>query len=117
MVSSNIKDQIKYSDFVKLDMRVGNVLSAEDILESSKLLKLSVDFGDLGKRQVLSGIKKWYLPDDLIDKSFIFVVNLEPRKMLGLESNGMILAIDSADEGRPFLFSVESGVAPGSRVL
>jgi len=117
MISNNLKEQIKYSDFTKLDMRVGKVLFAEDIPESNKLLKLSVDFGDLGELQVLSGIKKWYLPEDLIGEKFVFLVNLEPREMLGLKSEAMILAVDSADEGRPFLFPVDPDTAPGSKVL
>jgi len=117
MISNNLKEQIKYSDFTKLDMRVGKVLFAEDIPKSNKLLRLSVDFGALGELRVLSGIKKWYLPEDLTEKKFVFLVNLEPREMLGLKSEAMILAVDSAAKKRPFLISVDSNVASGSPVL
>lgn len=117
MVSDNLKELIKYTDFAKLDMRIGKVVSAEDILESDRLLKLSVDFGSLGEFQVLSGIKKWYSPKDLIEEKFVFIVNLEPREMFGLKSEAMILGIDSADEKRPILFPVEPTIASGSPVL
>jgi len=89
--------QIKFDDFTKVDMKVGTVLSAENIMGSEKLLKLEVDFGSFGKRQILSGIKEWYKPKSLVGKQFAFVVNIEPRKMMGLESQGMILAADSDD--------------------
>lgn len=88
------KTQIKFEDFAKVDMRIGTIVSAEDIEGSEKLIKLHVDFGDLGKRWILSGIKEWFKPKSLIDKQAVFVINIEPRKMMGLESEGMILAVE-----------------------
>ena len=92
-----MKPLIKFDDFAKVDMRIGTVLLAEDIEGSEKLIKMEVDFGDLGKRQILAGIKSWYGPEDLVGKQLPFVINIEPRKMMGLESQGMILAADSND--------------------
>jgi methionyl-tRNA synthetase len=89
-----IKDQISYEDFSKLDIRVGLVTKAENIEESEKLIKLEVNFGELGIKQVLSGIREWYKPEDLVNRQFVFAVNLEPKKMMGMESQGMIMAAD-----------------------
>lgn len=111
---NELKPQINLEDFAKLDIRAGTVLSAEEIEGSEKLLKLSVDFGDFGKKQILSGIKLWYKPEDLEGKQYIFILNIEPRKMMGLESQGMILAVDS-DE-RPVLLAPLEKVKNGSIV-
>lgn len=91
---TGLKTQIKFEDFAKVDMRIGTIISAEDIEGSEKLIKLQVDFGDLGKKQILSGIKEWFKAKSLIDKQAAFVINIEPRKMMGLESQGMILAAE-----------------------
>lgn len=91
------KPLIKFDDFSKVDIRIGTVVLAEDIEGSEKLIKMEVDFGDLGKRQILAGIKLWYKPEDLVGKQLPFVINIEPRKMMGLESQGMVLAADSND--------------------
>ncbi len=95
---TEMKPLIKFDDFAKVDMRIGTVLLAEEIEGSEKLIKMEVDFGDLGKRQILAGIKSWYKPEELVGKQLPFVVNIEPRKMMGLESQGMILAADSDDK-------------------
>lgn len=100
---TEMKPLIKFDDFAKVDMRVGTVVSAEDIEGSEKLIKMEVDFGDLGKRQILAGIKSWYKPENLVGKQLPFVINIEPRKMMGLESQGMILAADSDDDAVIFL--------------
>lgn len=97
------KPLIKFDDFSKVDMRVGTVISAEEIEGSEKLIKMNVDFGEMGSRQILAGIKSWYTPQDLVGKQLPFVVNIEPRKMMGLESQGMILAADSDDKAVIFL--------------
>jgi methionine--tRNA ligase beta chain len=107
------KELIKYDDFSKIDMRVGTVLSAEEIEGSEKLIRMEVDFGQIGKRQILAGIKMWYKPGDLINKQLPFVINIEPRKMMGLESQGMILAADSNDKAVILLpdSSIENGTS------
>ncbi len=112
--------EITIDDFKKVEITVGEIISAEPIEGSDKLLKLKVNFGDplsggLGERQVLSGIAKFF-PDasQLIGKRVPFATNLAPRMMMGLESQAMILAT-GGEEGNPFsLF--ETNAAPGSRV-
>ncbi|MEZ6255640.1 MAG: methionine--tRNA ligase [Patescibacteria group bacterium] len=88
-----MKDLIEYPDFAKLDIRVGTITDAIRVEESEKLLKLTVDFGELGERTILTGMQKWYSPNDFINKQMLFVVNLAPKKMVGLESRGMLLSI------------------------
>lgn len=105
---------ILIEDVAKVDLRVGTVLSAERVPKSTKMLKLSVDLGEAAPRQILGGIGETFQPEEIIGKQFGFVTNLSPRKMMGLESNGMILAV-----GEPASLSlmVPSGtVPPGSRL-
>lgn len=89
-----MKTIIKYDDFAKLDLRVGKVVECVRKEESNKLLRLTVDFGIEGKRNILSGLSNFYKPEDLKGKQFIFVINLEPRRLMGEESQGMILCTD-----------------------
>lgn len=89
-----MKPIISYDDFAKLDIRIGTVIACTEKEESEKLLKLTVSFDDEGERTIFSGIKQWYTPDDLIGKQFLFIINLEPRKMMGEFSEGMILMAD-----------------------
>lgn len=82
---------ITIDDFKKVELKVGRVLSAESIEGSDKLLKLQVDLGS-EQRQILSGIAKYYQTHDLVGRQIVVIVNLEPRQMMGLESNGMVIA-------------------------
>jgi methionine--tRNA ligase beta chain len=86
-----------FEDFKKLQIRIGLIVEAEKIEGTDKLLKLKVDFGD-EKRQIVSGIAEFYKPEQLIGKEHPFVVNLEPRVIRGVESQGMILAITSGEK-------------------
>lgn len=104
----DLKESITFDDFVKMDIRIGTVLEAERVPKSDKLLKLKVDDG-LGGRQILSGIAKHFTPEEIIGKQVIFLANLAPRKMMGLESQGMILMAEDRD-GKLTL------VAPGEPV-
>jgi methionyl-tRNA synthetase len=104
---------INIDDFAKVELKVGTVVEAEEIEGSEKLLKLSVDLGEEQPRQILSGIKQWYSPTDLKGKQFIFVANLEPRKMMGLESQGMILA---ASGEKPIPLILPEEVSPGTKI-
>lgn len=104
---------ITIDDFAKVELRVGTVLEAEEVPGSEKLIKQIVDFGELGQRQVLSGIKQWYKPSQLVGKQFIYVVNLEPRKMMGMESQGMILATDTE---KPIILKPSKKVPAGSKI-
>lgn len=109
-----MKPEITFDDFAKLDIRAGIILSAETVPKSDKLLKMQVDFGDLGQRQILSGIAKHFEPSSLVGKQVVAIVNLAPRKMMGYESHGMLLA--SHDNEKFGLISVDCQVAPGSEV-
>lgn len=104
---------ITIDDFGKLEFRVGTVLEVEEVDGSDKLLKLIVDFGEENPRQVLSGIKQWYVPDDLKGKQFVFITNLEPRMMMGLESQGMILC---AGDEKPIPLIPSEQVPNGSKI-
>lgn len=92
-VESLTDRKIDFDDFKKIELKVGKILDAEKIKKSKKLLKLKVDFGDGDERQVVSGISEHYEPESLVGKKVIFVTNLIPRKIMGLESEAMILAL------------------------
>ena len=105
---------ITYDDFVKLDLRVAKIMAAERIEGSDKLIKLQLDVGELGLRQVIAGIGTVYTPEILVDKHIIIIANLEPRKLMGHESNGMLLAAN--DELGPVILTPESEVPPGTKI-
>lgn len=89
---------ISYDDFKKVKLVVGTVLLAERVPKSDKLLKLSVDIGEAVPRQIVAGIGKTFSPEYMVGKQFVFVANLPPRKLMGLESHGMILATGEPDK-------------------
>ncbi|MBI4067043.1 hypothetical protein HY407_01565 [Candidatus Gottesmanbacteria bacterium] len=108
-----IKDLASFADFQKLDFRVGKVIEVEEVVESQNLLRMKVDLGaDYGIRTIFAGIKRWYKPSQLKGKKFIFVANLEPKKMLGQESQGMMLAAD--DGNMAILMPVSKKVKEGT---
>jgi methionyl-tRNA synthetase len=109
-----IKPEIVYDDFAKLDIRVGKVIAAEKMEKSDKLLKLTVDIGS-EKRTILSGIAKHYTAEDMVGRQVTLIANLAPRKMMGIESQGMILSAEDAD-GKLRLLQPSDIVAPGSGV-
>ena len=92
------KEEITYDDFAKVELVVGKILSCEDHPDADKLLVFKVDIGEENPRTIISGIKKWYGVDDLVGKNVIVVKNLAPRKMRGIESQGMLLAADYKDD-------------------
>lgn len=106
---------ITFDDFVKVSLIVGTIVACESVESSDKLVKMCVDFGDKGKRQILAGVKKFYAPEQLIGKQGIFVFNLKPRKMAGLESQGMMLMADDQD-GVPRMATVAMQVHNGMRL-
>jgi len=107
-------DYISIDDFKKVEIRVGEIVSAESIEGSEKLLKLNVNFGD-EQRQVLSGIAKFFAaPQELVGKRCLFVTNLAPRQMMGLESRAMIMAAGGEGD-EPFVL-FETTAAPGTAV-
>ncbi|MGA7838077.1 MAG: methionine--tRNA ligase [Ignavibacteriaceae bacterium] len=109
------KDEtITIDDFFKVQLKVAEVISAEKVEKSEKLMKLRVKL-DKEERQVIAGISKHYLPEDLINKRVIIVANLKPAKLMGLESQGMVLAVDD-ENGKVNLLSVDNSVKVGTRV-
>jgi len=88
-------DIVKYPDFAKLDLRVAKILAAEKVEGTDKLLKLKIEIGE--ERQIVAGIARDYKPEELVGKSIIVVKNLEPAKIRGVESNGMLLAVSDGD--------------------
>ena len=108
------KNIIEFDDFTKVDLRVGTVIEAENIPKSDKLLKLKVDTG-LDQRTILSGISKYYSPDEIINKKVMVLINLKPRKMMGFESEGMLLLADDGD-GNLSLMQPDSDISDGAVV-
>jgi methionine--tRNA ligase beta chain len=104
---------IAFDEFQKLRIRIGLIIEAEKIEGTDKLLKLKVDFGD-EKRQIVSGIAQFYVPEKLIGKQFPFVTNLEPRIIRGIESQGMILAVGVGEKA--VLLKPLKKVPPGSLI-
>jgi methionyl-tRNA synthetase len=107
-------DRIGIEDFMKVELRVAKVLAAERVAKSNRLLKLQVDVG-LEQRTLVAGIAEAYEPDALVGKSVVVVFNLKPAKLMGIESNGMVLAA-SPDGGRPIVVTFDEPPAPGTRV-
>lgn len=105
---------ITIEEFKKLDIRIGKVIGVEKVENADRLLKLEVDFGEF-KRQVISGISQWYKSKDLEGKFLPFIVNLEPRNFCGLESQGMLMAIEGED--RPVLLEPQGKVNPGDKIV
>ena len=108
------KNIIEFDDFTKVDIRVGTVTEAENIPKSDKLLKLKVDTG-LDKRTILSGISRYYSPEEILNKKVMVLINLKPRKMMGFESQGMLLLADDGD-GNLSLMQPDSNISNGSVV-
>ena len=108
-------EKIGIEDFAKVEMRVGQIKTAERIVGADKLLKLTVDIGT-ETRQICAGIAQYYEPDSLIGRKVAVVVNLAPRKLRGVESNGMIIAASVGPEGRPVLAGFHEDVEVGARL-
>jgi len=110
-----VVEKIGIEDFAKVEMRVGQIKTAERIVGADKLLKLTVDIGS-EIRQICAGIAQYYTPESLIDRKVVVVVNLAPRKLRGVESNGMIVAASVGPEGRPVLAGFAEDVEVGARL-
>ncbi|WP_055097285.1 methionine--tRNA ligase [Gabonia massiliensis] len=109
-----VRENISFEDFSKLDIRVGRVLECIKVPKADKLLQFKIDDG-LGGRTIVSGIAKHYAPEDLVGKNVCFIANLAPRKLKGIESQGMILSAEDAD-GRLIVIEPADEVRPGSEV-
>lgn len=112
----DIKPTIDYSDFEKLDIRVGKIKVCEKVQKADKLLKFTIDDGSGKDRTIVSGISKHYKPEELTGKEVCFIANLAPRKLMGIESQGMILSAENFNGGLS-VTRVDREVSPGSQVL
>ncbi len=113
--SKSNSEYISFDDFTKPDLRAGKVLSAKKMEGSEKLIKFEIDFGELGTRSVVSGIAKYRDAEDLVGKTFLYVVNLEPRKIFGVESQAMLVALhDEASDDFAMLIP-DTEIKPGSK--
>lgn len=115
-VAKPIKPTIDFSDFEKLDIRVGHIKHCERVKKANKLLKFTIDDGTGTDRTIVSGIAKFYAPEALIGKDVCFIANLAPRKLMGIESQGMILSAEDFD-GSLSVTTIEHPVKPGSQVM
>jgi methionyl-tRNA synthetase len=104
-----------FDDFLKVDLRAGKIVEAEALPKSKKLLKLQIDLG-FETRQVLAGLKEYYEPEEMVGRTVAVVANLAPRKMMGVESQGMVLATTDAKTQKPVLVDPGADVTPGSRL-
>jgi len=109
-----MKPSINFEDFMKLDIRAATVLAAEEIAGADKLYQLTLDVGELGERTVAAGIKAWYSAEELVGKQVVYLANLEPRLLRGVESQGMILAVDNEESA--ILLTPETAVVNGALV-
>lgn len=109
-----VKATITYDDFSKLDIRIGLVKEVSRIEGADKLLKCTIDFGPLGERTIVSGIAQWKSPEELVGARLPYIVNLAPRMLRGVESQGMLLA--ASDEHGVALITPERELPPGSRL-
>jgi len=106
-------ENISFEEFKKLDLRIVKIVSAEKVEKSEKLVKLEVDLGD-EKRQIIAGIAKAYEPEELVEKEIVIIANLEPRSLMGLESQGMLLAANN--EETPVLLRPDYDVPVGTKI-
>ena len=110
-----VKPNIPFDEWEKLDIRVGHIKACQKVKKSNKLLQFTIDDGSGTDRTILSGIAKFYKPEDLEGKDVLFIANLAPRKMMGIESQGMILSALNFD-GSLSVTTTLSSVKPGSQV-
>ncbi|MFX1320690.1 MAG: methionine--tRNA ligase [Promethearchaeota archaeon] len=109
--------EIEYKDFIKLDIRVGLIKSCENIPKSRNLYKLMVDCGEKNLRQILTGISLYYSPKELVNEKIVVLTNLKTKKIMGIESQGMLLAADFKSE--PYLLKIDErrrSIPPGCKI-
>ena len=114
-MEAQAEEVISIDQFAQVDLRVGTIVTAERIPNADKLLRLEVDLAESEPRQLLAGIAEWYAPESLIGQKIIVVANLQPRRMRGLESKGMLLAASDAT-GKPLLVTVPPEAPNGGRL-
>ncbi len=115
-VPAATSDEIDIETFAKVKFRVATIEKVEAIPKSKKLYQIQVDVGDLGKRQIVSGIALHYTPEQLVGRQIVIVANLKPAKLMGVESHGMLLAASTEGDEVLALLSPEKPIASGARV-
>lgn len=109
-------EYVSYEEFKKMDIRLGTIKEVTPVEGADKLLKCLIDFGDPEPRQIVSGIREYYPEfERLVGKQVLYIINLEPRTIRGVQSRGMLMAVDGLD-GRPVFLTPEVPVAPGAKV-
>ena len=106
----------EFSDWEKLDLRVAKIKKIEDIPGADKLYKLTLDVGELGERIICAGIKEHYSKDELKGRKIIIIANLAPRKLRGIESQGMLLAAGNKEKNKCVLLSLEKDIETGTKI-
>ena len=107
-------EKITIEDFIKVDLRIGKIIHAEEVEDSRKMLKLQVDIGEEEERIIYAGVKKSYSPEELLNKLVVVIVNLLPREMKFGTSNGMMLA--TQNDGDIIVLQPEKNVMPGAKI-
>jgi len=115
-MTDGIQNIAEFSDWEKVDLRVAEIINVEDIENADKLWKLTLNVGELGERTICAGIKAFYPKKELKGKKIIYFSNLKPRKLKGIESQGMLLAASNEDHSKVVLISPISDIEPGSRI-
>jgi len=110
----NIMTEIPFEEFQKLDLRIGKILEANQIPGSRNLIKMIVDFGD-EKRQAVAGLLQYYKPEELVGKKCAFILNLQRRKLMGIESQCMVFAAEDS-KGNVVLLQPEKDITEGSKI-
>ena len=110
------EDLIDIDLFARVKLRVATVLSVELVPKSKKLYQIQLDVGELGKRQIVSGIAQHYTPEQLVGKQIVIVANLKPAKLMGVESNGMLLAASTEGDQGLAILTPDKPIASGARV-
>lgn len=109
--------EITWGDFCKIDFRIGEIIEIKKVEDSEKLLRMIVDFGDLGKKIVFSGIYQWYKPEDLQGKKTVFVVNMIPKKIMGEVSEAMIFGAEDEEANEMSILILDKNLKNGTKVF
>jgi methionine--tRNA ligase beta chain len=115
-MTTGIQNIAEFSDWEKIDLRVAEIKDVEEIENADKLWKLTLDVGELGERTICAGIKQFYTKKELIGKKIIYFSNLKPRKLKGIESQGMLLAASNEEHSKVVLIAPEKDIENGSRI-
>ncbi|MEN6617635.1 MAG: methionine--tRNA ligase subunit beta [Syntrophorhabdus sp.] len=112
----NVVSNITFDDFIKIDLRVAEIKACDDIEGADKLYKLTIDIGEAEPRTIAAGIKQYYAKEELVGKKIAVVANLEPRKLRGIVSHGMLLAASNEDKSSVVLVTLDREIPNGSKI-